>query len=189
MKYRKKPVVIDAIQWTGNNVEELKSFALSSSCKIIFNGDVYIETLEGLMFVTINDWVIKGIKNELYPCKPDIFDATYELVEPSTRIGTSQGSSRISSIGYKEIVPEVPLSVFKDSIEISDEKAYKPSCVEDDCWWECVKCGANSTSPFGEHKVTFRGPVCDGVVTKRSSIRRTPIKDLGTIEFSDGLDD
>jgi hypothetical protein len=92
------------------------------------------------------------------------------------------------TIKYKEKIV-IPESVLKDSIETSNKKVYKPSCVEDGCWWECVKCGANSTSPFSEHKVTFRGPECDGIVTKRSSIRRTPIKDLGTLEFSVGLDD
>ena len=185
MKYRKKPVVINAIQWTGKNTDEVKELAFTSTCKITVNYDsICIETLEGLMSAKIGDWIIKGIKNELYPCNPDVFAATYELVEPTTRIGSNQGSSRISSVA-------IPESVFKDTIETSNEKAYKPSCVEDSCWWECNKCGANSTSPFNEHKVTYRGPECDGVVIKRNSIRRTPpvIKDLGTLEFNDGLDD
>ena len=190
MKFRKKPIIVDAIQWTGENIEEVKSFALGSTCEIIFNDDIYIDTLEGLMYVNINDWIIKGVKNELYPCKDDIFNITYELVEPSTELGSNQGTDKISTINYYVKEPHDPHAgnygpdgkwFYTDDL--------KKNCVEDGCWWECVKCGANSTRPFNEHKVTYRGPVCDGVVIKRSSIRRTPIRDLGTLEFTDDLDD
>ena len=164
MKFRKKPIIVEAIQWTGNNVEELNNFASGSSCFISFAYDrVYIETLEGTMYAISGDWVIKGIKNEVYPCNLDVFKATYEPLDPIT----------------------IPESVFKDGLKAANKKAYKPSCVEDGCWWECVKCGNNSTSPFSSHKVTYRGPECDGVVIKRSSIRRMPVKDLGTLEFTD----
>ena len=81
MKFRKKPVVIDAIQWTGDNAEEVQTF--------LFNGHPYaadgwvkgqyveIGTLEGLMVASIGDWIVRGVKGEHYPCKPDIFQATY----------------------------------------------------------------------------------------------------------------
>jgi hypothetical protein len=78
MKFRKKPVVIEATQWfkngdhpavmpgwTYNEVEGKKHFA-------------FIETLEGDHIVTPGDWIITGVKGEHYPCKPDIFEATYE---------------------------------------------------------------------------------------------------------------
>ena len=61
-KYRKKPVVIEAEQNTSN-------------------GAVYINTLEGKMRADPGDWIITGVKGERYPCKPDIFEETYELVE------------------------------------------------------------------------------------------------------------
>jgi hypothetical protein len=78
--YRKKPVVISALQWTGNNSEEMLKF-----CERCFfkaeKTDLIIVTLEGDMQATIGDYIIKGVKNEFYPCKEDIFKLTYETVE------------------------------------------------------------------------------------------------------------
>lgn len=88
MKYRKKPVVIEAKQLSEENYTEIKGW---------INGDdgtgtahpaylgsgpisVCIRTLEGEMRADVGDWIIKGVKGEFYPCKPDIFDATYEPV-------------------------------------------------------------------------------------------------------------
>lgn len=78
-KYRKKPVVIDAVYWNGDlttlhslgTYENVVSQDLGSS-------DLQIETLEGVMTAKAGDWIIRGIKGELYPCKADIFEATYE---------------------------------------------------------------------------------------------------------------
>lgn len=92
MKYRKKPVVIDAIQWTGINLEEIKSFAGDSLEYDIINTDLQarkgrpqvhmkIRTLEGGHTVTEGDYIIKGVSGEFYPCKPYIFQQTYELIE------------------------------------------------------------------------------------------------------------
>ncbi len=78
MKYRKKPVVIDAVQWTGDNTEDVQSFI--GDFGYVKGMYVDIGTLEGLMVASIGDYIIKGIKGEVYPCKPDIFEATYELV-------------------------------------------------------------------------------------------------------------
>ena len=80
MKYRKKPVVIEAVQWTGNNLPDIISFAKKAIDK--WDGtDLYINTLEGTMTASVNDYIIKGIKGEFYPCKPDIFEQTYEPAE------------------------------------------------------------------------------------------------------------
>ena len=82
-KYKKKPVVIEAVQFNGD-IHEPELYALL--CKppifqIIDEGNyLTIETLEGDMRVDIGDYVIKGVIGELYPCKPDIFEATYEKV-------------------------------------------------------------------------------------------------------------
>ena len=88
MKYRKKPIVIEAIQWTGDNFDELKEFTETDNqqtvCRIVkstFDRDLFVDTLEGSLMASLNDWVIKGIKGEFYPCKPDIFEATYDLVK------------------------------------------------------------------------------------------------------------
>lgn len=86
--YRKKPVVIEAFQWTGDydQTEEPQWI-----CNAIHSGIVHfekagtenimmIDTLEGTHRANRGDWIIRGIKGELYPCKPDIFVATYEPV-------------------------------------------------------------------------------------------------------------
>lgn len=84
-KYRKKPVIVDAIQWTGKNLEEVIAFMVGpdsghSQLTIDSTMDIVVYTLEGDMKASIGDWLIKGIKGEYYPCKPDIFLATYQKV-------------------------------------------------------------------------------------------------------------
>ena len=85
-KYRKKPVEIEAIQWTGTNTDEILAFCFTKADVRAPIGDtttriIIISTLEGEMRADPKDWIIRGIKDEFYPCKPDIFAATYELVE------------------------------------------------------------------------------------------------------------
>jgi hypothetical protein len=97
MKYRKKPVVIEAVKWDGQNVTEVKKFG---------NGDLIVEiddlawqvgkaapvvtvlikTLEGEMKANVGDFIIRGVNGEVYPCKPDIFEKTYEIVWESEEI-------------------------------------------------------------------------------------------------------
>ena len=79
-KYRKKPVVIEAVQWTGNNVDEVFTFGNSRVTGIV-DQKLAIHTLEGIMTADLGDYIIKGIKGEFYPCKPDIFKASYEEVD------------------------------------------------------------------------------------------------------------
>ncbi len=79
MRYRKKPVVIEAVQWTGSNFDEVVRFF--GGCAEFQNSQVFIQTLEGEMTASPQDWIIKGIKGEFYPCKPDIFEATYEVAQ------------------------------------------------------------------------------------------------------------
>ncbi len=76
-KFRKKPIVIDAVQYNGQNIHELTKFGARVG---IFLEGVGIYTLEGTMTARPGDWIIKGVQGEFYPCKPDIFEATYELV-------------------------------------------------------------------------------------------------------------
>ena len=80
-KYRKKPVVIEAIQYNGDNYNEISNFTGNKSLLgLKQSNEIIISTLEGNMIVSIGDYIIKGIKGEFYPCKPDIFEQTYELV-------------------------------------------------------------------------------------------------------------
>lgn len=84
-KYRKKPVEVEAIQFTRRNLNKIMDF---THCQMVIttekrlNGTMYgeIETLEGIMKVSENDYIIKGVNGEFYPCKPDIFEKTYEKV-------------------------------------------------------------------------------------------------------------
>ena len=77
-KFRKKPVVIEAIQWTGTNFVEMCLFTNNET--FVNDGKIEIDTLEGVMTASKGDWIIKGIHGEFYPCKPDIFEKTYEEV-------------------------------------------------------------------------------------------------------------
>lgn len=91
-KFRKKPVVIEAVQWLNttesfNAIQELNKDGNRSIVSI--GGDpeipeskpqLSIPTLEGDMRADLNDWIIKGVSGEVYPCKPDIFEKTYEIV-------------------------------------------------------------------------------------------------------------
>ena len=79
MKFRKKPVVVDAVKWNGDNFEEVEGF--DAPITPAPDKGLYIDTLEGKMLCRVGDWIIKGVKGEYYPCKPDVFDQTYEPAE------------------------------------------------------------------------------------------------------------
>lgn len=86
MKYRKKPVVIEAIKFEGKLSEWPIEFEQAVKSRLEKEKDgmkmiFFIETLEGPYQVKVGDWIIKGVKGEFYPCKPDIFEMTYEKVE------------------------------------------------------------------------------------------------------------
>jgi len=81
VKFRKKPVVIEAIRWTGENYNEIMEFTGIDPLHMNPNTNgIFIETLEGRHEASVGDWIIRGIKGEYYPIKNDIFEATYEQV-------------------------------------------------------------------------------------------------------------
>lgn len=91
MKYRTKPVEIEAVRWTGLNLEEVKAFTGDSLIYAILDAAwkagkgrprvlMKIRTLEGDMKVSEGDYIIKGLKGEFYPCKPDVFEMKYEPI-------------------------------------------------------------------------------------------------------------
>ncbi|AQW88929.1 hypothetical protein pEaSNUABM50_00404 [Erwinia phage pEa_SNUABM_50] len=80
-KFEKLPIQIDALEWTGNNLKELKAFASPKEVKINNMGHCKIETLEGWLTASIGDMIIKGVQGEIYPCKPDVFALTYRKIE------------------------------------------------------------------------------------------------------------
>ena len=91
MKYRKKPVVIEAIKWTGDNLKEIIQFTglhPSALCwtweeyeDVVKRNGLKIFTIEGSHMATVGDMIIKGVHGEFYPCKPEIFAKTYEAAE------------------------------------------------------------------------------------------------------------
>ena len=81
MKYRKKPVVVEAVHWDGENSAEVLAFITGREACVEENPHrIAIKTLEGVMRADVGDYIIKGVQGECYPCKPDIFKATYELL-------------------------------------------------------------------------------------------------------------
>ncbi len=86
MKFRKRPVVIEAVQFTGANLFECLRFMgepehVVNNIELKATDAPVIHTLEGMMTTSPGDWIIKGVKGEFYPCKPDIFELTYEATE------------------------------------------------------------------------------------------------------------
>lgn len=80
MKFRKKPLMIEAIQWNGANGTEIAEWAGNNISFPSPNGNMPVHTLEGTLYASVGDWIIKGIKEEFYPCKPDIFEQIYEPI-------------------------------------------------------------------------------------------------------------
>ena len=89
-QYRKKPVVINAVEWTGRNLKEIIEFTGRHESikdweweryeRLVKYAGLKIFTLEGAYIATIGDMIIRGLQGEFYPCKPDIFAKTYEDV-------------------------------------------------------------------------------------------------------------
>lgn len=92
-KYRKKPVVVEAVRWTGSNLEEIRNFVGNDLIENYIEhfdieralikqtlAGIAINTLEGTMRVNYGDYIIKDVNDELRPCEPDIFEQTYEEV-------------------------------------------------------------------------------------------------------------
>lgn len=101
--YRKKPVEVEAIQYNGVNATDIAEFV----------GDAYvhnvripvIRTLEGEMRVVAGDWIIKGVKGEFYPCKPDIFYETYDVVNTEV-VHRDAGTGEFVTEEYAEEHPD-----------------------------------------------------------------------------------
>jgi hypothetical protein len=80
-RYRKRPVVIEAVQWTGKNGAEIARFLGRANWTHPPNDNLKIHTLEGTHDALEGDYIIRGVQGEFYPCKPDIFEQTYEPVD------------------------------------------------------------------------------------------------------------
>lgn len=115
-KYRKKPVVIEAVQWTGDNETELALFMNKAFRKNPKNCyELEIPTLVGLMTAKTGDYIIKGVKGEFYPCKPDAFAMTYE----------SAGEANNNSLDEIIKICEKLLPFVDDGLSIHIEKIWR----------------------------------------------------------------
>ena len=153
-KYRKKPVVIEAIQYTGNNIVEIIKFmqegANGNKSRYLrylrYNakkGEYFILTPEGKYKLTEGDYIVKGVKGEFYPCKPDIFEMTYEEVQ-------NVEGKRMSNIDYlrseikklwklhKELTDKIESLECQLAIELDKEEQEKRdwhNSNRDRGWW------------------------------------------------------
>lgn len=80
-KYVKKPIEIEAVQWTGDNIVEVKKFAEGHIGTYSHSSRIAVSTTEGRSFAYPGDYIIKGINGKFYPCEPDIFEKTYEEIK------------------------------------------------------------------------------------------------------------
>jgi hypothetical protein len=81
MSVEKKPIRVQAVKTTLENLREVEKWCGGEVVGTSEDANIHINTLEGVMRANIGDWIIKGVKNEFYPCKPEIFEQTYEIVE------------------------------------------------------------------------------------------------------------
>lgn len=164
MKYRKKPVVIEAIQWTGLNLEEIKSFVGESLQYDIIDTawevgkgvphvNMVIKTLEGDHICTKGDFIIKGVNGEFYPCKAEIFYKTYEAIDFDINIlenCISTFENIETKINDKEEIVEK--NIEKDIIFIIDEKVQQLAKEQVEEWMKYLEDnGVISGHVYGEY--------------------------------------
>ena len=130
MKYRKKPVVIEAFKLNSRGLigEELFWDAVSENRIIIYNfGKNYpqdawceIKTLEGIMVAKTGDYIIRGVEGEFYPCKPDIFEKTYEVASQQSQLDDNQ-KIVLEWLKSNRNSLKVPMLAFYELAELADE--------------------------------------------------------------------
>ncbi|MCG3184707.1 MAG: hypothetical protein ICCCNLDF_02835 [Planctomycetes bacterium] len=124
--FRKRPVVVEARQFTGDNAEELIAWAKrerAPSAYPVWASDVRtlsVATLEGTMRALPNDWIIKGVKGEFYPCKPDIFEQTYEPADP--KVGDAGDLEELPQMAEVEAARKEALGTYSEWYRKAGEK-------------------------------------------------------------------
>lgn len=81
MKYRTNPCEIEAVQWLGDNTKDILDFTKGNENVQFIDGKLMIHTLEGDMLASVGDFIIRGLRGEFYPCKPDVFEKKYHPIE------------------------------------------------------------------------------------------------------------
>lgn len=149
MRFRKKPIVISASRYNGSNWLALVTWINHHSNANISHYDLNthrleIATLEGIMEVAVGDWVIRGVKGEFYPCKPDIFEASYES-EDTAETERDRLAARVGELEKiveklpttADGVPVVPMGVYWakqwDEVWEFTARVVESQCADDDC--------------------------------------------------------
>ena len=120
MKFRKKPVIIEAEQFTEENKNRAFHFITCNKGEDTLGGKpvLRIHTLEGMMTAMLGDWIIRGVKGEFYPCKDDIFRATYEAVDAGTQAAIVANVFKLAQkLGHSPISSEHALTFLKEYIQ------------------------------------------------------------------------
>lgn len=138
MKYRKKSIIVEAVQWTGDNLAEVRQMDGFNDAHTCFFNDLKIKTLEGVMHASIGDYIIRGVAGEFYPCKPDVFEATYELVD---RVTPTQKQVDYATYLAERMCAELPEEFSKEAYSDFISK-WKPVVKEEDA-------GMNEPSRWG----------------------------------------
>ena len=171
MKYRKKPVEIEAIQLTRENACEVLTFCNSSGDIVASNDDgtISIKTLEGTMIANIGDYVIKGVAGEFYPCKPAIFETTYEPVgdEMLATAAPTWVDMRMT------LIPE-DIATIAEWLD-NDPRMKKVEFDSDDCSLHFEVQYLNTDLTNGVKEASFT--ICEGtVIVRENGIYRTECK-------------
>ena len=171
MRYKAKPCEIEAVQWTGHNLEEIMQFTLDKDNVHIKDGELVVSTLEGDLKASVGDYIIKGLRGEYYPCKPDVFCKKYEPC------GIKEGIR----INDKEL-KKCPFCGSKD-IQILDN-----STPDDEYYMiECQNC--NAAVCFGYDSTTKEGAIrmwnrrANKFVINQSGSNCTNISNAGTVNI------
>jgi hypothetical protein len=142
--YRKKPVVIEAMQLTSNDaLAAAITWCGGRPWMVDMEPGVQIKTLEGIMYASPGDWIIKGVKGEFYPCKPDIFEATYEPAAAlrAPTIAADDGERDIALL--RILAPIISENCIEDDDDFEVWLDHEPGFP----FTDCHKCGGDVSTP------------------------------------------
>lgn len=160
MKFRKKPVVIEAVQFTDNTFEECIRFLGSSARLDIHKRAIIIPTLEGDMNASFGDWIIKGVEGEFYPSKPEIFAKCYDAIPDNPEYATASHEDD----GRGNIVERDPIRVLiathQNLLDAGNSYAYFELAYTRQTGWSAWLCdrppeGTPGTPGFGSNRTVL----------------------------------
>lgn len=138
MKFRKRPIVIEAILWNGNNLRDVIEFTNGPPNlrtqharmrwddyeSLVQDSGLRIYTLEGAMLANVGDMIVRGVQGELYPCKPDIFAATYDPVDPTLiEAATAEQANPVDADELCSVIDRLKRYGVSDSADMADNIA------------------------------------------------------------------